>query len=779
MVNRKVNLINYTQLIGIIYFILIMLKISLLGTPQIHTNGLSLSSAITGRELALLAFLAVTGKAHDRGALVDLLWNDVSEQQALKNLRNVLYSLRKSIGSYLDISRQKLALTADNSCWLDVTIFHDYWSAPQSSDRQEMLPEILKLYRGTFLEGFTIQDAPVFELWLSEQQRTLQEHALQGLHLLTQQYMADDNAEAALLTTRRILHMAPWDENAHRQLMLLYAYSGQRSAALAQYNLCQQALATEYGVAPMPETTALYMQIKAGQVIQPSVRVTDPMHARTVLPVLPTVTSPSTPPLFPSSPQVNWDAVPTAVQLGGRETELYQLEHWLLKEQCRLVAVLGVSGQGKTALVADFVHRLVEKSEGTSTVGGELAPFTRIVWFSASRGATVAQILQTWITHLTVPASPAASSPVTAFFTQPAPPIDLLLAPLLHLLRKERCLLVLDQGEYLLRNPSLQASEEEALAMLFRWMTEGEHQSALIFSSALQPQSLVQMARHSSLLRLLRLTGLSTTTGVELLNRYGLAHYNLDLPQLVTHYAGNPLALSLLSGLAHQFPAHTLDLILQREPLLFIELHKVLKQQFDQLPPLAQKMSVWLAVEQAPISFELLWEHFLQSHRASAVMAAYTSLQQALFVEQAADLHTIRLPALFELYVIHHVVDQLVEELNTQDQFFSPIYLNTYLLLNPQRTEQVQARQHQVILQPILKTLAATWGVAGLIRRFHDLISVLNTYPLPAGRYAQLNLQALLTLLEPQFSVADDYITQKVGQLTPDRRFMDGVSKIA
>lgn len=54
-------------------------------------------------------------------------------------------------------------------------------------------------------------------------------------------------------------------EGGHRQQMLRLAQSGQRSAALAQYELCQQALATEYGVAPMAETTALYTQIKAGK----------------------------------------------------------------------------------------------------------------------------------------------------------------------------------------------------------------------------------------------------------------------------------------------------------------------------------------------------------------------------------------------------------------------------------------------------------------------------------------------------------------------------------
>lgn len=89
-----------------------MLHIRLFGTPELSVQQMALTT-VTGRELALLAYLAVTGKAHDRSTLVDLLWQDTSEAQARRNLRNVLYNLRQTIGAYLDITRQTVALQSD------------------------------------------------------------------------------------------------------------------------------------------------------------------------------------------------------------------------------------------------------------------------------------------------------------------------------------------------------------------------------------------------------------------------------------------------------------------------------------------------------------------------------------------------------------------------------------------------------------------------------------------------------------------------------------------
>ena len=64
----------------------------------------------------------------------------------------------------------------------------------------------------------------------------------------------------------RQLELDPWREEAHRQLMRVLVLSGQRSAALAQYETCRRILARDLSVEPEAETTALYEQIRDGRV---------------------------------------------------------------------------------------------------------------------------------------------------------------------------------------------------------------------------------------------------------------------------------------------------------------------------------------------------------------------------------------------------------------------------------------------------------------------------------------------------------------------------------
>ncbi|MFZ4655724.1 MAG: BTAD domain-containing putative transcriptional regulator [Caldilineaceae bacterium] len=742
-----------------------MLHIRLFGTPQLRVHERSLTAIITGRELALLVYLAVTGKVQDRSTLVDLLWQEVTEAQARKNLRNILYSLRQNIGDYLDITRQTISLQISAACWLDVAVFSKYWNMPQTSDTREMLSNILALYQGDFLEGFAIQDAPVFDAWLLAQRRTLQEQAIQGLLTLAQQAFADNDYNAGLVATRRLLAMAPWHEGAHLQQMLLLAHSGQRDAALSQYTLCQQALAEEYGVAPLPETTALYIQIKNGQLRQ----LLERQVVLTAIPSVDTIRQPALPAVqtgvaipapngdVANLPQVDWDAIPVSPRLVGRETELNQLEQWLLTERCRVVALFGIGGQGKTVVAADLVHRLVEKAELAPPQTPSAPFFTRILWVSASRETTVTHLLHRWLAQLGAASlTGAAVEP----FDLPAPPLDYLLARLIHHLRTQRCLLILDQTEGLWHNPATNEAQQEAFTLLLRWLAESEHQSCFFFLSREQPQALIRLARQSSTIRTLHLARISSTAGVALLRQRGLTYPPSDLAALVTKYGGNPLALTLLTEIVHDFPVHTLQTILKHETLLFSDLQTVLKQQFQQLPALARTILIWLALEQAPIPFDLLWEQFLEINHASAVMEAYRVLQQAFLLEQTLDQQLIRLPALFQTYITQYLIEQIVQEINIQEQFFSPITLNTYLLFNPQRSIDVQMAQKELILQPILHQLASGWGEVGLARRLTDLLATLTTYPFPAGRYAKRNLQTLLTHLKAQYQykVENEYV---------------------
>ena len=63
-------------------------------------------------------------------------------------------------------------------------------------------------------------------------------------------------------TGRELLE--PWREDSHRQFMMMLALSGQRDAALAQFETCRRTLHEELGLKPSAETDRLYEQISSG-----------------------------------------------------------------------------------------------------------------------------------------------------------------------------------------------------------------------------------------------------------------------------------------------------------------------------------------------------------------------------------------------------------------------------------------------------------------------------------------------------------------------------------
>ncbi|GEM_PF-4922558 len=77
----------------------------------------------------------------------------------------------------------------------------------------------------------------------------------------------DQSPKLARQSLRQI-EIEPYREEAHQQLMRILARSGQRSAALAQYEKCRRILAQELGLEPAQETRALYEHIRsAGDVV--------------------------------------------------------------------------------------------------------------------------------------------------------------------------------------------------------------------------------------------------------------------------------------------------------------------------------------------------------------------------------------------------------------------------------------------------------------------------------------------------------------------------------
>jgi DNA-binding SARP family transcriptional activator/predicted ATPase len=323
------------------------LSLSLLGSLQVTLDGQPVTGFKSNKVRALLAYLAVEAdQPHRRELLAGLLWPDWPNRDALSNLRYALSNLRQVIGDqkaeqpFLLITRDTLQFNAASDFSLDVAAF--------AGLREDLgglsdLEEVVGLYRGSFLEGFSLPDAAPFEEWALLTRERLAREMSSALHRLSGAYEERGEYEKAQSCARRQLELDPWDEVAHRQLMRTLALGGQRSTALAQYETCRSLLAEELGVEPDEETTELYEQIGEGRL---RTGVSLPRHPDVI----------PEPPSFLDKEQVEAEG-PVFV---ARERELGQLGDFLdlaLGGLSRVVFVTGEAGSGKTALLQEFAAR--------------------------------------------------------------------------------------------------------------------------------------------------------------------------------------------------------------------------------------------------------------------------------------------------------------------------------------------------------------------------------------------------------------------------------------
>jgi len=238
--------------------------LNLFGSPEVCRNGSLVTGFRTSKAQALLYYLAVTARPHTRPTLAGLFWGDQPEAAARASLSKCLSNLHDLLGDAITIERQTIAFNRRYSYNLDTERFEAGTRHPPTAATLDTLQSALSLYRGDFLEGFYVRDAPEFEQWLLVQRAHYREAAIYGLQQLAVWHESHSDLLQASTALRRLLTLERWREEAHRQLMTLLARSGQRAAALAQFETCRQILDEELGVEPGAETVALEEKIRAG-----------------------------------------------------------------------------------------------------------------------------------------------------------------------------------------------------------------------------------------------------------------------------------------------------------------------------------------------------------------------------------------------------------------------------------------------------------------------------------------------------------------------------------
>ena len=244
------------------------LELYFLGSPRVCIDAVTVQ--IERRKvMALLAYLAVTGRPHTRDELAELLYGQQDVGRARGNLRQTLSLLRQAIGAErLGADRLNVWLPDSDTVWHDVDEYVRLAeSGRQSDSRGDLaaasghLAAAVDLYRGGFLAGFYLSDSTAFEDWQLRQQERLRGQQAAALQRLVEIHEVWARYDQAIDYGRQWLNLDVLQEPVHRQLMHLFALAGQHQEALRQYERCRSVLERELGVSPDDETERLREQI--------------------------------------------------------------------------------------------------------------------------------------------------------------------------------------------------------------------------------------------------------------------------------------------------------------------------------------------------------------------------------------------------------------------------------------------------------------------------------------------------------------------------------------
>lgn len=348
------------------------LRLTLFGKPEIRYGGEPVDAQLSAKAVALLAYLAVTRQSHSRQALAGLFWGELPESTARANLRLTLSRLRKAVEDGLTLDGQSLAFDFARPHWVDVLAFEAGANDPAPMDPKQ-LQAAVDLYRRPFLDDFALNDAPEFETWVLVERERLHHLARRAFLALADRAEQTHDLAASCESIRRLLALEPWNEEAHHRLIWLLAHSGQRSAALQQYERCRQILAEELGVEPSSETVALYEAIRRDE--HEKAPTHRPALARPQAAPVARVAQPLAPPssLIENLPE------PAPAPFVARESELAQLDEHLrmmLAGNGRILFVTGEAGEGKTALLQAFARRAEAAFSDLVVAGGACNAYT-------------------------------------------------------------------------------------------------------------------------------------------------------------------------------------------------------------------------------------------------------------------------------------------------------------------------------------------------------------------------------------------------------------------
>jgi serine/threonine-protein kinase len=223
-----------------------MIRLRTFGSVALERDGTTLTGRNTQRRrLGLLVRLACARrKPVSRDHILGLLWPERDAERGRHALAQLVYELRRDLGSIVISGAEELSLDS-TTITSDVGDFEEAF-------QQGAMEQVAALHTGPFLDGFFVSGAPEFERWVDERRR---EYGTKYLHALeTQAVIATDRGDflGAAEYRRRAAALDPLSARHALALMRSLVRAGDRPAAIRHAQIHARLLRGELNAEPDP-----------------------------------------------------------------------------------------------------------------------------------------------------------------------------------------------------------------------------------------------------------------------------------------------------------------------------------------------------------------------------------------------------------------------------------------------------------------------------------------------------------------------------------------------
>jgi len=336
------------------------LRIRLLGSVRVEREGEQVAGFESQKSRALFGYLAVVGQPTSRVHLVNWFWPDKPEKLGRGNLSRVLSNFVASFPGCVQADRHAVEFVHGDDVWSDTNALSELTHQADVVSVQAAV----ELYQGDLMGDLFLDGCPDFEVWLAGEREHWKQQVVNVLNDLVAHYLSHKLYPQAVKWAARLVQLAPWREEGHRQLMLALALNDERGAALRQFQTCSDVLSQELDLTPSEGTLTLVEHIRS-----------DTLEAR---PAIQHVTARARR-LLERGHHLPVSSGP----LLGRERACAEVDALLHRPECRLLTLVGPGGIGKTRLALEVAREVDNRYPdgiyfvplASLSVGADLIPF--------------------------------------------------------------------------------------------------------------------------------------------------------------------------------------------------------------------------------------------------------------------------------------------------------------------------------------------------------------------------------------------------------------------